>query len=138
MTWTLQRIEETPEGLWPMTREIASNDQGASIEPWGSTLAGRQVLFKYNHQDIAFEFQARRSPRCDAQHGELVDTDSNFPLGPVCEVWIDDRPMRFGGHRPLAAAEWETVKWNITEFLTTTFNLCRLSAAPYAEQIEFS
>ena|SRR5438105_20052 len=137
MAWTLQKTKETPDGLWPMTREIASNDQGASIEPWGSTLAGRQVLFKYSHQDIAFEFQARRSPSCDAQHGELVDTDSNFPLGPVCEVWIDDRPMRFGMKRPLSAEEMDAIKQNIVEFLTTTFRDCELASPPYAEQVQF-
>jgi hypothetical protein len=134
MTWTLQRIEETPEGHFPIIREIASNDEGASIEPWGVSLGNRSVLFKYAHNDIVVEFSARRSSRYT---DDAIGNKVPFPVGPICDAWIDDRPMRFGGHRPLSTAEWETIKRNITDFLTTTFNLCRPAAPPNIEQVEF-
>ncbi len=136
MNWTWQKTEEIFEGFGPITREIASNDKGVSIEPWGAYGAHRQILFKYNDKDIAIEFAARRSPRSVAEHGEINVSGADFPLGPICEVWIDDRRMEFGV-RPLSAGEKATIKETITDFLTTVFRDCSYAVPPYAEQVEF-
>jgi hypothetical protein len=102
MTWTWQRIEEILDGFGPITRKIATTDDGVSIESWGPRGGNREILFKYNDKDIAIEFTARRSPRSVAEHGEVDERSPVFSLGPICRVWIDDRRMKFGG-RPLSA-----------------------------------
>jgi hypothetical protein len=108
MTWTLRRLEEFSEGLFSMIREIASNEEGVSIETWGSSLLTQEVLFKYVRGDIVVQFGARRSSRsADAAPN---DGDAPVRIGPVCDVWIDDRSMRF------TTAEWVAVKANIIDF----------------------
>src|SRR5947207_2535008 len=108
MTWTLQNIEGKAEDGWPMMREIISNHQGVQIEPWGSLLNGYQVFFKYSHDDIAVEFQARRSPEGWIDYDPGDGTQGNFALGPVCRVFIDDRRMR-AVVRPLSVDEIKNI-----------------------------
>jgi hypothetical protein len=73
-------------------------------------------LFRYWHGDISIKFSANR-PTQGAGHNwinydpENKMTDANFALGPVCQVFIDDRQRR------LSAEEKKAVQEMITVFL---------------------
>ncbi|WP_127077225.1 hypothetical protein [Rhodomicrobium lacus] len=134
MTWTWQKFDDDIDGL-TIKREIATNEKGVSIEPWGTQGAGRQVMFKYNHGDIEVEFAARRSPKNVADEIDVVGAD--FPLGPVCQVWFDDRRMTFIKKRSLTAEQRKEIETTFRNFLTTTFRDCSYTVSPYADQVEY-
>ncbi len=136
MTWKWQKFEETIEGIGSLKRELATNDKGVSIDPWGTYGGARQVLFKYNQEGIEIEFKARRSPRNVSEPDKPLNNVS-YQLGPICEVWIDDRRMKFEKRQPLSAAQRAVIEETITEFLVTAFRDCRLGIPPYVEQVEF-
>ena len=116
MTWKWQRFEETLEGFGPLEREIATNDTGVSVKPWGTWGAHRAVLFKYIDKDIEVEFMARRSPKSVAEYGEIDISGPDFPLGPICSVWFDDRTMKFVKKRPVSAEQRATIEKTFTDF----------------------
>jgi hypothetical protein len=135
MTWTWRTAEEILEGFGPLEQEIATNDTGVTIRPWGTWGTHRLILFKYADKDIAIQFTATQSLKSVAEHGEVNHRSARYPLGPMCDVSIDDLQMKFGG-RPLSAEETATIKENITDFLTTAFRESRMAVPPYAEQVE--
>ncbi|MBJ7543081.1 hypothetical protein [Rhodomicrobium udaipurense] len=134
--WTWQKFDDDSDGI-TITREIATNDIGVSIEPWGTQGAGKQIMFKYSHGDIEIELTARRSPKSVTHQSEIKFGGADFPLGPICQVWFDDRKMTFIKKRPLTVVQRLAIEETFSDFLTTTFRDCSYSVPPCAEQVEF-
>lgn len=158
MTWTMHKFrqeeiktflerEDLPAGMREsletndgvpippgIIREFAVNDDGVWIERWGASRRGWTTMFRYWHRDICIKFEARRpAGRSDnwVDYDPTNKTFANFALGPLCNVWIDDRLRR------LSPDEAMLVKENITEFLTTEFRQFELVVAPYPEVVVF-
>jgi hypothetical protein len=65
--------DSVPTAEW-FTCEYMQNDNGVWIQPWGSSVTGWFVLFRYWKEDIRVRFEAWRTG----------DRDS-FALGPACK-----------------------------------------------------
>ena len=137
MTWTWRtEKEEILKSLGPVEREIATNEAGVSIKPSGTWGTHRMIVFKYADKDLAILFTASQSPKSAVEHGVIDCTNASYPLGPICEVLINDRQMEHNV-RPLSTEEMATIKENITDFLTTAFRQSEMAIPPYPEQVEF-
>ena len=133
MAWVLKKItEEIWKGIPPSENDSMTNEDGARIIVAGRDMNGFQTVFIYEHVDIKFEFKAKRSSKNWKDYSTPGKKDwSNFALGPSCDVWLDTRHLS----RQLSPDELNTIKANITEFLTKEFSRCRVAIAPYAETI---